>query len=164
MADFGLRIGPRVSEEVKHDHKVWTRPGYQPPLRPVKKPRHSSNRSVDKCSSAATEGDLSLLARMGLDRSSGTGNADFDSRHYPKQDGDTIEPITDTITPNRHHLVSPARRHGNGNATGMALLTDDSFINSEILDTRASRSPLTGKILVCSQCSPIVSPASDFSS
>ncbi|KAL9714024.1 hypothetical protein Ac2012v2_002331 [Leucoagaricus gongylophorus] len=127
MADFGLRIGPRVSEEVKHDHKVWTRPGYQPPLRPVKKPRHSSNRSVDKCSSAATEGDLSLLARMGLDRSSGTGNADFDSRHYPKQDGDTIEPITDTITPNRHHLVSPAR--------------------SEILDTRASRSPLTGKIL-----------------
>ena len=146
MADFGLRIGPRVSEEIEHDHKVWTRPGYQPPLRPVKKPRHYSNRSVDNCPPAATEGDLSLLARMGLDRSSGTGNADFDSRHYPKQDRDTIE---DTITPSKHHLVS---------------LTDDSFINSEILDTRASRSPLTGKILVCSQCSPIVSPASDFSS
>jgi len=135
MADLRLRIGPRVSQEAKsiYNHKVWTRPGYQPPLQ--KKQRYYSNRGIDNCSSATTEGEL---ARMNLDVSSRQGTVD-----YSERDGDILEEsITDTVSPNKHHL---------DNTTGMIK---DSLITDENLDISAFRGPLTGeRTSVCSQCS-----------
>lgn len=143
MADLGLRIGPRVSEEVKsiYNHKVWTRPGYQP-SRSQRKRRFSNNRSMDNCS-ATTEGEL---ARMNLDASSRQGTVDNGRRHYSEQDGDILgEPIMDGVTPNKHYL---------DNTTGMIK---DSLITDENLHISAFRSPLIGKrIFVGSQCSLIM--------
>jgi len=140
MADLGSRIGPRVSEAKPiTNHKVWIRPGYQPPPS-QKKQRYSSDRSVDICS-PITEGEL---VRMSLDASSRPGAVDYDRRHYSEK-GILGEPITDTVTLNRHHLDNTAGMIG------------DSFITDENLDISAFRGPLTGKRpFVCSQCSLIM--------
>ena len=141
MADLRLRIGPRVSQEAKliHDHKVWTRPGYQPPLH-QKKQRYHSDQGMNSCSSSTTEGEL---ARMTLDVSSRQGTVDYGRRHYSEQDGDILEEsITDTVTPNKHHF---------NNTTGMIK---DSLITDRYLDISAFRALLAGeRTFVCNQCS-----------
>ncbi|KAF5359525.1 hypothetical protein D9756_003491 [Leucocoprinus leucothites] len=142
MTDFGLRIGPRATssqeEKPMHNHKIWTRPGYHPPLRTSPKKsqimRHSGDMALETPS--VSDGNLSLLARMGLDTSSPSEDADNDNRHMSghgpfsaRNEGYIAEePGNSTVTLGNHQ-VEPAFAHET--ATRRVSSLGDGFSNGK---------------------------------
>ncbi|KAJ3567477.1 hypothetical protein NP233_g6344 [Leucocoprinus birnbaumii] len=156
MTDFELRIGPKASssreeEKAVFSHKVWTRPGYQPPLRASPKKRHrSGDFTMDSApSSSVSDGSLSLLARMGLgtpspSRSENPNNANRPefARRFSAQIGETEAAGESIVTLGKHHVepkLTCANAAGRNSLASDSLSNEESFENMDICTPEPSQ-------------------------